>query len=225
MKTSSLTREIIIWLIILIPFAYLGLSWNQLPDRIPVHFNLQGEANGWGSKSSLVGILFATTVLMNLLLLFIPKLDPKGKIENMGGKYDQMRLLMVLFMAALATFIVYNALIVYNAPSQHSFNPNLLLILVGGLFVVLGNYFPALKPNYFIGIRTPWTLESETVWRKTHRMGGRLWLIGGIIIITAALLPYNNLRMIILVSTIVTITLIPTIYSFLELRKEQQANA
>ena len=219
MKTSSLTREIIIWLIILIPFAYLGLSWNQLPDRIPVHFNLQGEANGWGSKFSLVGILFATTVLMNLLLLFIPKLDPKGKIENMGGKYDQMRLLMVLFMAALATFIVYNAL------SQHSFNPNLLLILIGGLFIVLGNHFPALKPNYFIGIRTPWTLESETVWRKTHRMGGRLWLIGGIIILAAALLPYNNLRIVILVSTIVTITLIPTIYSFLELRKEQQANA
>lgn len=219
MKASNFTREIFIWIIILVPFAYLGFSWNQLPDRIPVHFNLEGEANGWGSKFSLVGIIFGTTVLMNLLMLFIPYLDPKGKIQNMGRKYDQMRLFMVLFMAALATFIIY------NAQSQGAFNPNLRLILIGGLFVVLGNYFPALKPNYFIGIRTPWTLESESVWKKTHRLGGRLWVVGGLIIIAASLLPYNNVRVAVLIATIIIITLIPTVYSFLELRKEQRINA
>jgi len=219
MKASNYTREIFIWIIILVPFAYLGFSWNQLPDRIPVHFNLEGEANGWGSKFTLVGITFGTTVLMNLLMLFIPYFDPKGKIENMGRKYDQMRLFMVLFMAAIATFIIY------NAQRQGAFNPNLLLMLIGGLFVVLGNYFPALKPNYFIGIRTPWTLESESVWKKTHRLGGRLWVVGGFIIMAASLLPYNNFRVAVFVATIIIITLIPTVYSFLELRKEQRVNA
>ncbi|WP_229972479.1 SdpI family protein [Pontibacter harenae] len=152
-------------------------------------------------------------------MLFIPKLDPKGKIENMGSKYDWMRLLMVLIMAGLATFIIY------NAQNQNAFNPNLLFILIGGLFVVIGNYFPALKPNYFIGIRTPWTLEGESVWKKTHRMSGPLWLFGGLAIIAASLLPYNSLRIVVFIAIVAIITLIPVAHSFLELRREKRTDA
>jgi uncharacterized membrane protein len=218
MKTSSLNREIIIWIIIIIPIAYLGLSWGQLPNRIPIHFNVAGKANGWGSKSALVGIVFGMTVVMNLLLLFIPKFDPKGKIEHMGRKYFQMRLFIVLFLAALATFVVY------HAQTREALNPSVMLMVIGGMFVVLGNYFPALKPNYFIGLRTPWTLESELVWKKTHRLAGWFWVIGGILIIVTSLLPYDTWRMYIFEGTIFSITLIPAIYSFVIRNEGKQAD-
>ncbi|QCR24452.1 SdpI family protein [Pontibacter sp. SGAir0037] len=216
MTLKSLSREIAIWFAMLLPFVYLAWVWDELPERVPIHFNLQGEANGWGSKTGLIGIVFGLTVFINLLLLLIPKLDPKGKIENMGSKYDRFRLLMVLFMSALAV------LIIYSASSRETFSPNLLFILIGGLFIVLGNYFQALKPNYFIGIRTPWTLESETVWKKTHRMGGRLWVLGGVLIILTSFLPQGTFKSVLFIATIAAVSLIPTVYSYLELRKEQR---
>lgn len=218
MKVNKPGKEILIWIIALAPLVYLGLSWNQLPDQVPIHFDLQGEANGWGSKLALAGLVFSTTVLMNLLLLFIPVLDPKGKVEKMGSKWPQMRLWIILMMAALASFVIY------NAQHQHEFNLNLPLILSGVLILVLGNYFPALKPNYFIGIRTPWTLESESVWKKTHRLGGPLWVGGGALLVVASFLPHNTLRMAVFITTIALIVLIPTVFSFTELRKERQAN-
>ncbi|MFD2248299.1 SdpI family protein [Pontibacter ruber] len=216
MKTTSLTREIILWFIILVPLAYLALSWNELPERVPVHFNVQGEADGWAGKTSLIGIVFLTTVVMNLLLLLIPKIDPKRKLAYMGSKYDQLRFILVGFMAALAMFVIYNAV------HEDTFQINILFLLLGAMFVGLGNYFQAIKPNYFIGIRTPWTLESEHVWRKTHRLGGRLWMIGGLLMMVLALLPFDQFRQVLFLVIVGVLVLIPVIYSFLESRKEQR---
>lgn len=218
MKKIGTGKEVLIWIFTLTPLVYLGLSWNEMPAQVPIHFNLEGEADRWGSKLTLAGIIFVMTVLTNLLLLFIPNLDPKGKVEKMGGKWPQVRFLIMIMMAALSGFIIY------SARNQHAFNPNLLFILLGLFFVVLGNYFPAIKPNYFIGIRTPWTLESDSVWKKTHRMSGPLWVGGGIVVVAASFLQDNTFRLAVFLLVIALMTLIPTVFSFIELRKEQQTN-
>lgn len=216
MKSTNITKEIILWIIILIPLVYLALAWNGLPERVPVHFNLKGEADGWAGKTALIGIVFFMTVALNLLLLIIPYIDPKRKLEYMGSKYHQLRFILVVFMAALSVFLIY------NATNQDAFQLNILFILLGGLFVALGNYFQAIKPNYFIGIRTPWTLESEQVWRKTHRIGGILWIAGGLIMIALALFPDSGIRQALFLVIVAVMVLVPVVYSFVEFRKEQR---
>ncbi|NEM98182.1 SdpI family protein [Pontibacter burrus] len=217
MKQRSNLLEFLIWGMMLVPLAYLFLNWAELPDRVPIHFNFKGEADDWGSKNFLAGLILFITLGVNLLLLAIPAIDPKDKIANMGSKYHQLRLMMAIFMAALSVFIVYSA----KAGSLE--NSNFVNLLVGFLFVSFGNYFQAIKPNYFIGIRTPWTLESETVWRKTHRMGGRLWIIGGILVCLTALLPDPTFRYVSFLVVAALLVLIPVVYSFLLSRRERQA--
>lgn len=219
MKQRSTFLEILIWGVMLVPLSYLFLTWQELPDRVPIHFNLKGEADDWGSKNFLVGLILFMTLGMNLLLLIIPNIDPKDKLAHMGNKYHQLRLLLALFMAALAVFLVY------SAKAGNLENTNFINLLIGALFIAFGNYFQAIKPNYFIGIRTPWTLESETVWRKTHRLGGRLWMLGGAVMCLSALLNDPSLRMVVFIATAAIVVLIPVIYSFIEQRKERRQSA
>lgn len=216
MKTTSLTREILLWVIILIPLAYLAWMWNDLPERVPVHFNLKGEADGWAGKTAMIFIVLGTTALLNLILLAVPYIDPKRKLTYMGSKYHQLRFILVIFMTALTMFIIHNAL------NPDTLRLNVLFILIGGLFIALGNYFQAVKPNYFIGIRTPWTLESEQVWRKTHRLGGILWIVGGVLLIALAFLPESGLQQVLYIAVVALTVLIPVAYSFVEYRKEQR---
>ena len=215
MKQLSLPTELLLWGIILVPIVYLWVSWTQLPERVPVHFNLQGEANGWASKSELAAIVLFSTAGLNLLLLFIPAIDPKGRIGNMGSKYNSLRIILVLFMAAFAIFLIY------SATSTQLLNPNLMLVLVGALFAAMGNYFQTVKPNYFIGIRTPWTLENEVVWRKTHRLAGRIWVVGGILIALLPLVEDNGIREVVFISIVAVLVLIPTAHSYIAFQKEK----
>ena len=83
----------------------------------------------------------------------------------------------------------------------------------------LGNYFKTIKPNYFIGIRTPWTLENEEVWKKTHLFGGKLWFIGGLLIFILSLIIPDNYSFYVLITVTVIISILPIIYSYLEFKK------
>ncbi|MBB6612868.1 SdpI family protein [Pontibacter sp. Tf4] len=217
MKKRSNFLEILIWSLMLVPLAFLFLNWAELPDRVPIHFNHKSEADDWGSKNFLAGLVLFMTLGMNLLLLAIPTIDPKDKIANMGSKYHQLRLMLALFMAALAVFIVYSA----KAGSLE--NSNFVNVLVGALLISFGNYFQAIKPNYFLGIRTPWTLESETVWRKTHRLGGRLWMVGGAVMCLTALIHDPVIRLTLFLGTAAVVTLVPVVHSFILSRRERQA--
>lgn len=219
MKQKNNLLEFLIWAVALVPLAYLLISWQEMPDRVPIHFNLEGEADDWGSKNFMAGMILLLTLGMNLLLLVIPNIDPKEKLSRMGNKYQQLRFLLSLFMASLSVFIVY------SAKSGSLENSNFINLLIGALFIALGNYFQAIKPNYFIGIRTPWTLESETVWKKTHRLGGRLWVLGGMVMCISALITSPKLRLAVFLATVAVVVLIPVIYSFIEQRKERRQSA
>ena len=215
MRTFNFKREVWFWLIMLIPVAYLWISWNNLPEQVPVHFNLSGEADGWAARHHLIWLTLLVTFGLYLLMWVLPEIGPKRKLKQMGNKYDQLRLILVLFMSVLILFNIY-----YAQNQQISDNFNFLVLLLGGLIAALGNYFQTIRPNYFIGIRTPWTLESEVVWRKTHRLGGWLWLAGGILIMAIAFTPFPDVKEILLICILAVIVIIPVIYSFLESRNE-----
>lgn len=101
-------------------------------------------------------------------------------------------------------------------------NPNLLIALMGIMLALFGNYFQAIRPNYFIGIRTPWTLHSEQVWKKTHYIGGRLWMIGGVLITILSFIIHNNHVLGVLFGVLLFIlVIIPVVFSYVEFRKEK----
>jgi uncharacterized membrane protein len=178
----TLRKELPIIGIVLIPFVYLAFLWNTLPEKVPTHWNYKGEIDRWGDKYSLIGLLFLLPVLTYLLLLIIPKIDPKKRIDLMGGKYYQLKFIIVLLMSLLSLFILY------LTKNQSISNPNLIFALIGILIVVMGNYFKVIQPNYFLGIRTPWTLENKEVWKSTHTFASKLWFIGGLLIIIGGII-------------------------------------
>lgn len=147
-------REILIWIVLLLPNIYFLIVYGQLPDELPIHWNIQGEADDYGPKY----VLPLIHVAVYFLLLILPKIDPRKKNYDIFSKtYFKLRFAIVLFFGALNS-------VVFTSELGYEFD--LARIVVMGvllLFVVLGNYMGNIRPNWFIGIRNPWTLENEEV--------------------------------------------------------------
>ncbi|MCF1422132.1 SdpI family protein [Mangrovimonas futianensis] len=204
----QLKKELPLIGIILLPFLYLAYVWPDLPQRVPMHYNIKGEIDRYGDKSELLIIPFIMPVLIYIIFLVVPKIDPKNKLQQMGNKFQTIKVLLTTFMSVLALYIIYST---KNASLS---NPNYVLLLIGVLYVILGNYFKTIKANYFIGIKTPWTLENETVWKDTHKLGGKLWFAGGLLIILGCLILNQKTNFIFFMSITAIITIIPIVYSY-----------
>lgn len=209
-------KESVLWALIILPYVYLAAIWAKLPDHVPTHFNLAGNVDSWSAKTTLLFLPGALGLGIYLLLIIIPFLDPKKKIQLMGDKYYSFRFMLTFFFSLFATYLLY----ISKAGSLK--NPNFLISLIGVLFAMLGNYFQTIRPNYFIGIRTPWTLENEQIWKKTHLLGGRLWMAGGVLIVVLSFIIRNNLSLAITFGTILSVmVIVPIVYSYTEFRKEK----
>ena len=134
----------------------------------------------------------------------------------MGKKYTVLKTVLTVFMSVLSMMIIYAAM------NESFYNPNYILLLIGVLFAILGNYFKTLRANYFIGIKTPWTLENETVWKETHKLAGKIWFIGGLMIIFGSLILDKTANTVLFVTITVTITLIPVVYSYFKYQRVTQ---
>lgn len=203
------------WLLIImvIPFIYLGIIWNQIPETVATHFDMSGKADGFGDKYSLIYITALLMIPTYLILLFIPKIDPKKRIQSMGSTYDKITFVIMIMLSALALFIIHSGV------SGNESDPRIVYAIVCLFLMVMGNYFPTIKPNYFMGIRTPWTLENEIVWRKTHRLGGRIFMIGGLVVALLCLMLSKQLAFGIFMGFIILSSLYLLLYSYLEFRK------
>ncbi|MCA1966329.1 MAG: SdpI family protein [Flavobacterium sp.] len=204
-------KEIPFLAIALIPFVYLIYIWNRLPEKVPMHWNGAGEIDRYGDKKELLVTLFMLVGITYFVFLIIPSIDPKQKLQNMGNKLNNLRMILTLFMSGLAVFILYSV-------QQKTSNPSFVLAIIGLLFAFLGNYFKTIKPNYFIGIKTPWTLENEEVWKKTHELGGKLWFIGGLLMALTFVLP-NEMQLYTFLGITAVISIVPIVYSYLEFKK------
>ena len=206
-------------LLCLINFVIGFLAYPHLPDKVPMHWNLAGEVDGWGTAWQGAFMLPLIVTGVFLLLVLLPKIDPKRKnYANMGKAYTTIVLVLIIFftviyLGTLGTSLGYLENI-----------PNLVQLGIGALFIILGNYMGKLKHNYFMGIRTPWTLASEEVWYRTHRMAGPFWVIGGLLCMLSSLFAGEVFFKAMLVIVFVLVA-IPTVYSFIifkKLEKESQ---
>ncbi len=209
----NLKKELPLILITMIPAIFLWYVWKELPMEVPLHWNIQGEVDRYGSKNELIWLTTLLPIFMYLLFLFVPLIDPKKKIAMMGGKFYTIRFFLTLFLSVLFTFIIY------SVKEQTLTNPNYLFMIIGIFYVVLGNYFKTIKPNYFIGIRTPWALENETIWKNTHRLAGKLWVIGGLLIIISCFVFNQETALAIFLIITAIITLIPVSHSYFQFKK------
>jgi len=210
---NKYSKEVVFIILIAIPFMYLAFLWEDLPDKIAIHFDFEGNPDNWTTKNLIIYLLLALGIGTYLLMLFIPKFDPKKKIEQMGGKYYSLRLLMTFFMTIISIYILYSG-------NGDKVNPSFLIAITGSFDMVFGNYLQTVKPNYFIGIRTPWALENEQTWKKTHRLAGRMWMLAGLVILIISFIIKNNYLLGILFASITfIIVIVPIIYSYTEFKK------
>lgn len=216
MKTTPLQEAIIISIAAL-PVAYLAFAYSGLPETIPVHFNASGQADRMGSKNELVFITLLLSLPMYFLFKYLPKLDPKKQLERMGNKFYIMRLVLTVFISAIGVGIIYATV---NYDDSSAMEPQWTFILVGLLYIVLGNFMPALKPNYFMGIRTPWTLENDVVWRKTHRLGAYAFMGSGILITLSAMLFSMEITFYVTMGTTFAMVALVMIYSYILFKQE-----
>ncbi len=199
-----------------LPFIYLMLIWESLPDVVPMHWNINGEADRYSNKSGLWMIPVCLPLLTYGIFLITPAVAG-DQLKKTGPKFDRLKFSVVLLMAVLASYILF------VIKKETIFLPSILPGLIGLLFAVSGNYFPVLKRNIVIGIKTPWTLKSDAVWDKTHRMAGKYWFWGGILIVLCSLYFEHAEMVVILLVTAVIISVIPIVYSYTCYRKIKKA--
>ena len=205
-------------LILLLPVTYLALIYSSLPAVVPMHYGIDGKVDSYGNKSELIltqGILIGAGAMVYLLLKFLPAIDPKKQVKFGEETFGKIGSAIILFMSALSIGIVYATV------HQGFAIDKLILPLFGLFFAFMGNLMNSIKPNYFAGIRTPWTLESEDNWRSTHRIAGRLWFIGGIILTIATLLLPAKLATIFFMCGLAVLALIPVVYSYIYFKNHQ----
>jgi uncharacterized membrane protein len=179
-------RNISLLVVILLPIFYLAYKWNSFPEDVPVHWNLKGEVDRYGSKFE-IWILMLLPIFTYFIFWLIPKIDPKKRIREMGNKYEQLKFFMVAVTSVISIYFLY------AIDKEKMINSEIMFVLIGFIFIILGNYLPSIKPNYFVGVRTPWTLENNEVWRLTHRIAGKLFVALGIItIILVLILPIET---------------------------------
>lgn len=209
---ETLKKDWLIWLIILSPLAMIIGCWDLFPDRIPTHFGSDGLPDSYSGKGFGLLMLPGINVLMYFLFLVLPKIDPSGKNYKLfSDKYRTIRIILHVFFT-ITFFIIGFYSLGYN------FNMSLIMLyLVLTLFLFLGNYLGNVRHNYFIGIRTPWTLSNEEVWIKTHRLTAKVWVFGTLI--TMVILPFVPDPELIFVPYLIIITIIPIVYSYLLFRK------
>jgi uncharacterized membrane protein len=214
----TIRRTIII--IALLTLAALALSlwaYPQLPELVPSHWNAAGEVDGWMPRLPNVLLIPGLMIGMGLLLLFIPHIDPlRANVERFRGVYNGFILVFTLYLLFLHIIITLAGLGI-------EFNMNYAIIpAIAVLFFCIGLLLDRAKQNWFIGVRTPWTLSSPTVWDKTHKLGAVLFKISAGIMILGMLLPPDWGVILIMVAAM-GVALVTVVYSYFTYRKEQQA--
>ncbi|UZJ78406.1 SdpI family protein [Fictibacillus sp. KU28468] len=171
-------------LLILATAALWLVFYSKLPAELPIHWNAKGEINGYSSKLGAMLTNLGIMILMYLLIQFLPKIDPKKEnYKSFSRSYSMINSSLFIFFFLINLMVILIGL-GYELP-MNSFMP----LILGGLFIVLGNYMQQVKPNYFVGIKTPWTLADENVWRQTHRFSSKVFVAAGIIVLLSLFAP------------------------------------
>jgi len=207
MKKVNKTR-IIMCIFAIAPLLLTAFMYNRLPDQVPINWGLDGVVS-YRSKSSLWS-LSGLSPFLAAALMIVPNIDPRKKnYEKFRGLYDGFALFMMIFMLGLVSIVI-----------SESLNPGrlsvefLVIAACGLVFVFIGNMMPKVKSNFFVGIKTPWSLSNTEVWNKTHRLVGYLFFFGGLLIILIAFFLREYALFITLAVIVAVMTILPVIMSY-----------
>ncbi len=209
--------QIITIIIILISFAVGVYFYPQFPDKMASHWNIQGEVDGYISKFWGAFLMPIVSLGLFLLFLLIPRIDPlKRNIEKFRKYFDTFIVLIILFL-----FYVYLLTVFWNVGI--SFNMSrVILPAIGILFYYIGVLLKHAKRNWFIGIRTPWTLSSDNVWEKTHKLGSKLFKTAGVIALLGIF--FQSLAIWLILVPVILVSVYTIFYSYFEYKKENHGN-
>lgn len=207
------TSPWLVVLLLLLPIVFVGYHYNSLPDTIPIHFNAKGEADGFGKRSTIwVMVLILTFVSLGIYLLIanIHRIDPRKAKSANPDVYKQLAFVVLVFMT-IVQMLVCNAIIF---PDSNDSMATLIFAAMGLLFAAMGYLMRNVPPNYFIGLRLPWTLEDDQNWAATHRVMSVLWVVGGGVLAILAFLLSFTATLIAFFCVLVLVLLMPVIYSY-----------
>ncbi len=200
--------------VILLPIVFGLVMWDQLPDTMTTHWGADGNADGSGAKAFAVFGLPAILLVLHLVCLHLTALDQRQKGQS--KKALNLVFWVVPFISLFTGATVY-AIALGKAFDFLALIPGLL----GILFVLLGNYLPKIKQNRTLGIRVSWTLNNEENWNKTHRLGGKVWVICGLAMLFSVFLPQAAMVPVV-VCAILAATVIPIVYSYWIYKQHQK---
>lgn len=201
--------------IILLPIIFGIIMWNDLPDVITTHWGADGNADGFSGKAFAVFGLPAIILALHFVCLLSTLFDTSQKGQN--PKALGMIFWILPIISILANGTMYRAAF-GKAFDMEWFMPALL----GATFIFMGNYLPKVKQNRTLGIKIAWTLRNEENWNRTHRLGGKVWVVGGLIMLLSIFLPITAM-MWIMVCTIIAMLSIPVVYSYCIYKRHQRA--
>lgn len=202
-------------IIILLPILAGLLIWNFLPDQIVTHWNFSGEPDGLSGKGFTVFVLPMILFVAHWVCVIFTSIDPKNKEQN--KKVSSMVLWIMPIISLLMCSLTYAIALGYEV------NIGVIVrILLGFMFLIIGNYMPKCKQNYTIGVKVKWTLCNEENWNKTHRFSGRLWVVGGVFLLATLFIPLESFSYIFL-PLIFAMAFLPMIYSYIYYRKQLKA--
>ncbi len=184
------------------------LLTDQLPDPMPSHWNAAGEVDGYMEKFWGVWLMPLMTFGITLLLVAVPSIDPlKANIAQFRGLYN-------LFIIGFVVYMLYVYALTLSAALGAQFNMSVMMLpAMGLLFVGIGYMMRNAKRNFFIGIRTPWTLSSDYVWDETHKLGSKAFMLGGVLTIISAFLGENGIWL--MLAGLMIAALVPVVYSYI----------
>ena len=194
--------------VILLPIIAGLLLWDRLPDRIPTHWGMGGEVDGWSGKGFAVFAMPALMLGIQLLCFFATASDPKR--GNIRRKFLSMVLWIIPVLSVMTSCISYAVALGAQIRVEQ-----VIPGFIGLMFVIIGNYMPKFQQSYTMGIRLPWTLSSEENWNRTHRFGGKIWALGGIGVLFCTLMGWGMASIVILA----VVVIVPTVYSYVLYRK------
>ncbi|MBN2086916.1 SdpI family protein [Candidatus Peregrinibacteria bacterium] len=211
MKSKGFILRLSIVLAMIIATLFL---YPKLPDIIPTHWNFQGQPDDWGAKTWAAWLIPGISLLMIILFPILAKIDPRHKnYKKFWGVWEIIQTIIIAFFGFIYFIQYYMTLY----PENQNLMQPIMLSAVGLLFIVLGNYMGKIRQNYFVGIKTPWTLNDKEVWQKTHRVGGWAFVIAGILYLFEA---WTGLFIgPVFIITITGVVVVPIVYSYVISKK------
>lgn len=218
-KQSWLKSECLPLLMLIGGFALSIYFYQHFPEEVPTHWNINGQVDGYSSRGLAAFMMPSLAAFIYLLLVFLPEIDPKKEAyREFASSYRRIKELIIAFLLLMSILTGLNGL---GHPVDISF---WVPIIVGVLFIFLGFLMAKTKSNFFVGVRTPWTLSSEKVWQQTHEAGLWVFSSAGLLMAASAFVPNASFKVALFAAAVVILIFVLPVYSYLLLKKERKEN-